>query len=161
MTFTNIQNNQAQAVNKFQQFSPDDQLALLWYFYEEIGESVTPKGGPDTAGFNIAESLYHQIQQMSPEQQLQVQREIVSRQESQISQTYGNLNSSTKLALWYLLAQGIEENSIIDVPSDYSASQPAQSFLNEFKQLDFNDQVTFLRSAVLAMGFGSPQETQV
>lgn len=161
MTFTNIQNNQAEAVERFQRLSGDDQLALLWYVYQEIGSDITPKGGTDTSGFEIAQGLYDRIKGKSQDEQLQIQRDIATRKKTDFSQTYGNLNSSTKLALWYLLAQGIDAGEIVPVPGDYQLSKEGQEFLNAVKKIDFNGQVTFLRSAVLPMGAGSPESSQV
>lgn len=161
MTFTNIRNNQAEAVRAFQQFGVDDQLALLWYLYTDMRDQITPSPNSNETGFDIAKSWYDRLKQMSQEQQLQAQREIAGRKETEISREYGALDSSTKLMFWYLLGRGIDSGEIVAVPSNYQMSNSAQQFLNEAKQMDFNDQITFARSVVLPMGFGSPQQTQI
>lgn len=152
MTSTNIANAHPEIAN-FQQFGADEQLALLWFIYEEIKGSITPKGGPDTAGFEIAQGVVDQIQQGSQEEQLQAQRDILAAQGSgPFVEAYADMNSSTRIAFWYLLAQRMEEGSVIQVPADYQLPSEAQNFLQTFQGWDFNDQITFIRNLVSLMG---------
>jgi len=152
MTYTDIANNQKQAVQGFQGFDADTQLALLWFIYEELKGSLTPKGGPDTSGFVIAQGIVDRIQQLPQEQQLQAQRDVVSGRASEFGNAYGDFNSSNRLAFWYLLAQGMENGQIVNVPSDYRLSGDAQGFFNAIKGLEFNDQITFMRNVVSCIG---------
>ena len=154
MTYTNFASNQTQAIQRFQHFDADTQLALLWFIYDELKGSITPKGGPDNnTGFPIAQGIVNLLQQRSQEEQLQAQRAIVSGQQgSDIASAYGDLNSSNRLAFWYLLAQGMENGSIVNVPSNYRLSSEAQDFFNALKGIEFNDQITFMRNIVSAMG---------
>ena len=152
MTYTDIANNQKQAIQSFQGFDADTQLALLWFIYEELKGSLTPKGGPDTSGFAIAQGIVDRIQQLPQDQQLQAQRDVVSGQASEFGTTYGDFNSSNRLAFWYLLAQGMENGQIVNVPSDYQMSGDAQGFFDAIKGLEFNDQITFMRNVVSCMG---------
>lgn len=161
MTFTNINNNQAQYVEQFQKFQADEQLALMWYIYEEVGPQITPAADSNSTGMDIARGWFDRVQEMSQDKQLQVQRDIVARKDSEISRQYGSLDSSTKLSFWYLLAQGIENGSIVPVPGDFSLSNDAQNFLNTLKGMNFNDQISLMKSVVLPMGFASPRQTQV
>jgi Orange carotenoid protein, N-terminal len=134
----------------FQRFDADTQLALLWYGYEDIKEQLTPGTQPlEDAG---AIALYDQITALSQPEQLQAQRDIVSCASSPISQTYSSLNSSGKLFVWLQLAQGIEEGKIIPVPSDYQLPGETDEFVNSITQLNFEQRLNFMRSAVVAMG---------
>ncbi|NJO75707.1 MAG: Orange carotenoid protein [Leptolyngbyaceae cyanobacterium RM1_406_9] len=161
MTFTNIKNNQSDAVRAFQGFNVDDQLALLWYLYKDIGSQISPEPNANSTGSPIAGSWFDQVKQASKEEQLQIQRDIATRQDTEYSRQYGSLDSSTKLFFWYLLAQGMEEGSIIQVPSNYSLPKQAQQFLEQLKPLSLEDKITFAKSVVLPMGSGSPQSTQI
>lgn len=161
MTFTNVNNNQAQMVKTFRGFNTDEQLALLWYAYTLVGDRIMPSANPSETGMPIAQALYDQIAAASQDDQLKMQREIVASQDTSISRTYGEMNSSAKLSLWYLLAQGIEQGEIIPVLEDFKQSDHAQPFLDQLKGIEFNDQIMFLRSVVLPMGIGSPETTRV
>jgi hypothetical protein len=161
MTFTNIKNNQKEAVQAFQRFNVDEQLALLWYLYKDIGSQISPEPNDNSTGAAIAGSWFDQVKQASKEEQLQIQRDVASRKDTEISRQYGALDSSTKLFFWYALAQGMDDGSIIQVPSDYSLPEQAQSFLEQLKPLSLEDKITFAKSVVLPMGSGSPQSTQI
>ncbi|MBD1867576.1 Orange carotenoid protein [Cyanobacteria bacterium FACHB-471] len=161
MTFTNIQNNQKEAVQAFQGFNVDEQLALLWYLYKDIGNQISPEPNDNSTGSPIAGSWVNQIKQAPKEEQLQIQRDIASRKDTEYSHQYGALDSSTKLFFWYALAQSMDEGSVIQVPSDYNLPEQAQGFLEQLKPLSLEDKITFAKSVVLPMGSGSPQSTQI
>ncbi|MBD2060365.1 Orange carotenoid protein [Oculatella sp. FACHB-28] len=161
MTFTNIKNNQKEAVQAFQQFNIDEQLALLWYLYKDIGNQISPEPNDNSTGSPIAGSWVNQIKQAPKEEQLQIQRDIASRKDTEYSHQYGALDSSTKLFFWYALAQSMDEGSVIQVPSDYNLPEQAQGFLEQLKPLSLEDKITFAKSVVLPMGSGSPQSTQI
>lgn len=161
MTFTNIKNNQKEAVQAFQGFNVDEQLAILWYLYKDIGGQISPEPNDNSTGAVVAGSWFNQVKQASKEEQLQIQRDVASRKDTEISRQYGSLDSSTKLFFWYALAQGMDDGSIIQVPSDYQLPQQAQSFLEQLKPLSLEDKITFAKSVVLPMGSGSPQSTQI
>lgn len=137
-------------LEKFQSFDVDTQLGLLWYGYLDLKEQLNPSNS--TAAQAIAGALYDQIREMSSEQQLQAQRDIVSRTDNSISQSYKSLSSSAKLDLWLRLAQGMEEGVIIQLPSDYELPSNTQEFANSIKELDFEQRVNFMKSAVVEMG---------
>lgn len=151
MTATNMQYNRDRAIQKLRSFSVDDQLALLWYIYDEIGDSIEP-GSPQAAGFDIAEALADRVRDCSQDQQLQMQRDIVSGADSEISRGYGSGSASTKMAFWYILAQDIDEGNVVPVPEDYELSDEADQFFGMYQNLDFEEQVGFVRNAVMLMG---------
>ncbi|MEB3339016.1 MAG: orange carotenoid protein N-terminal domain-containing protein, partial [Leptolyngbyaceae bacterium] len=56
------------------------------------------------------------------------------------------------LLFWYLLAQGMENASIIPMPPDYEMSAMAEEVFDDIKELEFQQQITFLRDLVSPMG---------
>lgn len=148
MTFT-TDDITKQALDRFQQFDADTQLALLWYGYLDIKDQLTP--GTQTAE-EPARGIYDQIKNLSSEEQLQAQRDIINRADSHYSQAYTALSSSGKLYLWLLLAQGMEEGSVIQVPESYELPQETNEFVEMIKGLDFEQRLNFSRSAVVEMG---------
>src|SRR5918998_5778596 len=131
--------------------SVDDQLGLLWFVYTKIGSSVTP-AAPGAAGSEIAQGLFNQVKELSHEQQLQVQRDIATNADTLISREYGSLSPETKLAFWYFLAQGMEKGTIIPMPPNYELPQEGKDLLARIESMDFQQQIDFLRGAVLPMG---------
>ena len=108
---------QKQSVETFQHFDVDTQLGLLWFGYKDIKDKLTPAN--QTAAQATAEALYDQIKEMSHEEQLQAQRDIAGKADTDISHTYSSLSSSGKLDVWLRLAQGMENGTIIPVPPEY------------------------------------------
>lgn len=89
---------------------------------------------------------------LSQEQQLQAQRDIINGAANDISQTYNSLSPNAKLDVWFLLAQGMEDGSIIQVPSDYQLPGETDEFAELIKNLEFEQRINFMLSAVEAMG---------
>jgi hypothetical protein len=129
----------------------DDQLGLLWVIYTRLGSSITP-AAPGASGSEIAQGLFNQVKELPHEQQLQVMRDIASNANTVISREYGSLSPETKLAFWYFLAQGMENGTIIPMPPDYELPAQGQSLLGQLESMEFNQQIDFLRGAVLPMG---------
>ncbi|MEG5136550.1 MULTISPECIES: orange carotenoid protein N-terminal domain-containing protein [unclassified Microcoleus] len=136
---------------EIQSLSVDDQLGLLWFVYTEMGKSITP-AAPGAAGSEIAEGLFEQVKPLPKEEQLQVMRDIASKANTEISRMYGSMSPETKLAFWYFLAVGMDEGTIIPVPSDYKLPEAGNALLAKIKGMDFQQQIDFLRGTVLEMG---------
>ncbi|WP_026732582.1 orange carotenoid protein N-terminal domain-containing protein [Fischerella sp. PCC 9605] len=149
MTFTTDERTK-QAVEQFRKFDVDTQLALLWYGYLDIKDKLIPAN--QTSAQDTAAALYDQIQAMPKEQQLQAQRDIASRANSDISRAYTALSSSAKLDVWLRLARGMENNIIIQMPSDYELPAETKGFVDTIKGLEFEQRVDFTRSVVMEMG---------
>lgn len=140
-------------VKKFQALETDQKLALLWFLYEAMGDSVTPAApAASTAATPVAEGLFGQVKGMSEEEQLQVQRDLIERKNSLISREYGALSDTTKLLFWYLLAQGMTNKTIIQMPENYELSNNAKVVMDVIVGLDFQEQITLLREVVAPMG---------
>ncbi|BAZ44698.1 orange carotenoid protein [Chondrocystis sp. NIES-4102] len=139
------------ALNSYNSLSTDDKLALLWYVYTKMGTSVTP-AAPGAASDEIAEGLFNQVKELSFEEQLEVQRKIIDGQSSVISREYGSLSDNTKLYFWYRLAQGMEAGTIIPMPDDYQPSGAVTELLSQIEAMEFEQQITLLRNAVVDAG---------
>ncbi|HEY9600196.1 MAG TPA: orange carotenoid protein N-terminal domain-containing protein [Allocoleopsis sp.] len=129
----------------------DDQLALLWFAYTELGRSITP-AAPGAARLQLAEGLLNQIAQMSHDEQLQVMRDLATNANTSICRSYGILSVNTKLAFWYQLAELMKDGFVVPVPTGYQMSRDAEKAFETLKQLDFGQQITVLRNAVVDMG---------
>ncbi len=143
--------NISQALSSYNNLSTDEKLALLWYVYTKMGESVTP-AAPGAAADEIAEGLFNQVKELSQKEQLEVQRKIIEGQDSLVSREYGSLSENTKLYFWYRLAQGMEAGTIIPVPDDYKPAGSVTELLSQTEQMEFEQQITFLRDAVINAG---------
>lgn len=137
----------------FERLSVDDQLGLFWFIYTEMGQSITPAApGASTASPEIAEGLFNQVKALSPEAQLQVQRDLVARRDTQISREYGALSDTTKLLFWYRLAQAMETATIIPMPANYQLPAAAADLFTQIQRLEFQQQITLFRDIVSPMG---------
>lgn len=139
-----------QSLEDFRRFDVDTQLGLLWYGYLDIKNQLSPNTQPSVQ--NTAEALFHQIQALPQQEQLQAQRDIASCADTEISRAYSALSSSGKLDVWLLLAQGMEQGTVIQVPDDYELPAETKSFKEKITSLDFEDRINFMRSTVIEMG---------
>ncbi|MBD2270407.1 MULTISPECIES: orange carotenoid protein N-terminal domain-containing protein [Nostocales] len=135
----------------FKSLSVDDQLAVLWYAYTEMGRSITP-AATGAARLQLAEGLLNQIKQMSHPEQLEVMRDLAAQKNSSISRAYGILSVNTKLAFWYELSELMVKGFVIPVPAGYQLSRDGSRVLETLKELDFGQQITVLRKVVSDMG---------
>jgi Orange carotenoid protein, N-terminal len=150
---TVISNVHPEMTDAFTALDTDQKLALLWFIYKEIGKSITPAApGASTAAPTIAEGLFKQVAEMSHEEQLQIQRDLVEGKNSLISREYGALSDTTKLLFWYLLAQGMDRTEIIPMPADYQMSAAATQCMTQLQALEHSEQISVLRNLVTSMG---------
>ncbi len=154
MTFTQTNDPTIREhVQAWQRLDVDDQLALFWFVYKEMGSSITPAApGASTVSTEIAEGLFNQVKELSHEEQLQLQRDLINRVDKQLAREYGSLGETTKLLFWYRLAQGMENATIIPMPGNYQLSSESQQLLDKIKQLGFEQQITLFRDYVAPMG---------
>lgn len=141
------------SLETFRRFDVDTQLALLWFGYKDLKDQLTPAGGAEGESIDAsATALFDQIQALPQEQQLQAQRDLLTGADSGFSQTYKSLHSSPRLNVWLKLAQGMEEGTIIQVPSDYELPAETNEFVDMVSNLDFEQRLDFMRSAVVDLG---------
>ncbi|MBD2561158.1 MULTISPECIES: orange carotenoid protein N-terminal domain-containing protein [Nostoc] len=149
MTYT-VDEATRPALETFQRFDVDTQLALLWFGYLDLKEQLNP--APPQSVETPAKAVFDQILDLSKEEQLQAQRDIINGAANNISQTYNSLSPNAKLEVWLLLAQGMDNGTIIQVPSDYQLPAETDEFVALIKKLEFEQRVNFMLSAVQAMG---------
>jgi hypothetical protein len=135
----------------FKALSTDDQLAVLWYAYTEMGRSITP-AATGAARLQLAEGLLNQIKQMSHAEQLEAMRDIAAGKNTPISRAYGIFTANTKLAFWYELSELMVKGLVVPVPAGYRLSRDGSQVLEALKELDFGQQITVLRKIVADMG---------
>lgn len=152
MTFVSS-NTATEQLKAFQSLETDEQLALFWFIYKEMGGAITPAApGASTVSPEIAEALFNQVKELSPEEQLQLQRDLIDRKNTLLTREYGALSDTTKLLFWYRLAQGMDNGTIIPIPPTYELSESGKGLLEQIKQLEFNEQITLFRDFVGPMG---------
>jgi len=143
-------------VKAFQALEVDQQLALFYFVYKKMGDTITPAApGASKASPEIAEGLFNQVKELSFDDQLQLQRDLITGKDTVITREYAALSDTTKLLFWYLLAQGMDSNQIIPMPSGYQLSGEANQLLTQIQELGFEKQIAFFRDIVSPMGFDS------
>ncbi|PSF38323.1 Orange carotenoid protein [Aphanothece hegewaldii CCALA 016] len=145
MTYTANPTTQ-QALDLFNSYDTDTKLALLWYGYLDIKDDLNP--APPISVENMGNTLYDQIKVLSPEEQLQAQRDMLEGADNEIGRAYQAFDSSARMESWLLIARGMEEGTVIQVPDDYKLPSETQEFTDKIKQVDFQERINFMRSAV-------------
>jgi hypothetical protein len=139
-------------IARFNQLSAEDQLALIWYAYLEMGKTITI-AAPGAARMQFAEPTLNQIRQLSFEDQSQVMCDLANRVDTPISRTYSIWSPNIKLGFWYRLGEWMEQGTVAPIPQGYQLSANAAAILNAIKGLEGGQQITVLRNAVVDMGF--------
>jgi hypothetical protein len=136
-----------QSVAAFKTLPVDDQLASLAMIYAEVAGSITPATLKITTP-EVARKFLNQIEHMSQEEQLLALRDLLTGAgSSPITLEYQSLDTNSKLAMWYQLAQGMG-NTIATIPSEYTVSSKEAEFLGLLKSMDFEHLISFLSSVV-------------
>ncbi|MBW4677401.1 MAG: Orange carotenoid protein [Desmonostoc geniculatum HA4340-LM1] len=144
MTYT-VDEKTKPALESFRRFDVDTQLAVLWFGYLDIKDQLQP--APPQSVEVLGTTVFDRIKVLPQQEQLQAQRDLLTGA-NEIGQAYKNLNPRAKLDAWLLLAQGIENGTIIPVPSDYQLPSETNEFTAQIKDLDFEQRINFLLSAV-------------
>ncbi|MEQ8973229.1 MAG: orange carotenoid-binding protein [Coleofasciculus sp. C1-SOL-03] len=139
-------------IARFSQLSAEDQLALIWFAYLEMGKTITI-AAPGAASMVLAEGTLNQIKQMSFQEQTQVMCDLANRADTPISRTYASWSANIKLGFWYQLGQWMEQGTVAPIPEGYRLSANASAVLQAIRNLDPGQQITVLRNAVVDMGF--------
>lgn len=138
-------------VAQIKRLGVDDQLAVLWYIYTEMGSTITP-AAPGAARLQLAEGLLTRIKTASFSEQLQIMRDLATSRNTAESRAYGVLSVNTKLAFWYELAQWMTEGIVVPMPADYRLPEAAIAAISNLRQIDMGQQITVLRNVVVDMG---------
>ncbi|PSN16161.1 Red carotenoid-binding protein [filamentous cyanobacterium CCT1] len=139
-------------IARFGQLNAEDQLALIWFAYLEMGQAITI-AAPGAASMQFAEPTLEEIRQMPFQQQSQVMCDLANRADTPICRTYAAWSPNIKLGFWYRLGQWMEEGKVAPIPEGYKQSANASAVLQAIRNLDSGQQITVLRNAVVDMGF--------
>lgn len=134
---------------QFKSLSDDDKLAALWYIYQGLGEN-TVESPDDNKESDSSVELYNKVKEKSEDEQLQFMRDVLSGTSNDLTSAYSELTGTTKIALWYRLGQGMAENSVVNVPSDYSLSGEAKELVGKLNDNSFEQSYIFLRDVLIA-----------
>ena len=139
-------------IARFGQLSAEDQLALIWFAYLEMGKTITV-AAPGAANMQFAENTMNQIRQMGPMEQSQVMCDLANRADTSIGRTYATWSPNIKLGFWYQLGEWMEQGIVAPIPEGYQLSANASAVLQAIRNLDSGQQITVLRNAVVDMGY--------
>lgn len=146
MTSTNIDAHE-QPVAAFKGLPVDDQLAALALIYTEVSGSITSATLKRTSP-EASREIVSQIKHMSAQEQLLAMRDLLlAGGSSPLTLEYASLDTNSRLAVWYQLAQGLGD-AIVSIPRDHSISSETAEFLDLLKSMDFEHLVSFLSSVV-------------
>ncbi|GAB4325907.1 MAG: orange carotenoid protein N-terminal domain-containing protein [Leptolyngbyaceae cyanobacterium] len=137
---------------RFNQLSAEDQLALIWFAYLEMGKAITI-AAPGAANMQFAEATLEQIRQMNFREQSQVMCDLANRADTPICRTYATWSPNIKLGFWYQLGKWMEQGLVAPIPEGYKLSANASAVLQAIRELEAGQQITVLRNAVVDMGF--------
>ncbi|MBE9125680.1 MULTISPECIES: orange carotenoid-binding protein [unclassified Coleofasciculus] len=139
-------------IARFSQLSAEDQLALIWFAYLEMGKTITI-AAPGAANMQFAEGTLNQIKQMTPMEQTQVMCDLTNRADTPIGRTYAIWSPNIKLGFWYQLGEWMDKGLVAPIPEGYKLSANAAAVLQAIRGLESGQQITVLRNTVVDMGF--------
>jgi hypothetical protein len=139
-------------IARFKQLSAEDQLALIWFAYLEMGKTITI-AAPGAASMMLAENTLNEIRKMTPQQQTQVMCDLTNRADTPICRTYAIWSANVKLGFWYELGEWMDQGIVAPIPEGYKLSANANAVLAAIQGLDPGQQITVLRDAVVDLGF--------
>jgi Orange carotenoid protein, N-terminal/Nuclear transport factor 2 (NTF2) domain len=139
-------------IARFNQLNAEDQLALIWFAYTEMGSTITV-AAPGAASMVFAEGLMNQIRQMSQIEQSQAMCDLANRADTPVCRAYAGFSANIKLGFWYQLGEWMEQGIVAPIPEGYKLSANASSVLQAIRALDQGQQITVLRNAVVDMGY--------
>ncbi|MBD2185607.1 orange carotenoid protein [Planktothrix sp. FACHB-1355] len=138
-------------VGAFEALNTDAKLALLYFIYEKMGDSITP-AAPTATDPELAPKLLGDFYELSDDDQLAVMRQIVNREDTEYSRAYGALKENNQLMVWYAWAQAMGE-TVVDLPQGYQATKAIDDALSQIEKLDFEGQISVLRTVAANMGY--------
>ena len=137
---------------RFQLLSAEDQLALIWYAYLEMGRTITV-AAPAAARMQFAERVLNQIKTMSFAEQSKVMCDLANRADTEICRAYSAWSVNIKLGFWYQLGEWMASGIVAPIPQGYQLSANAAAVLSSVQKVDQGQQITLLRNFVVDMGF--------
>jgi hypothetical protein len=139
-------------IARFNQLSAEDQLALIWFAYLEMGKTITV-AATGAANMQFAEATLKEIGNMSAQEQSQAMCDLANRADTSICRTYATWSPNIKLGFWYQLGELMKQGVVAPIPAGYQLSANAKSVLAAIQGLESGQQITVLRNAVVDMGY--------
>ena len=139
-------------IARFNQLNAEDQLALIWFAYEEMGTTITV-AAPGAASMILAQGLLSKIKTMSFLEQSQAMCDLANRADTEVCRAYGVFTPNIKLGFWYQLGEWMAEGIVAPIPEGYKLSANASAILQAIRDLEQGQQITVLRNTVVDMGY--------
>ncbi len=148
------------AVKAFESLETDPKLAVFYFIYEKMGDSITP-AAPAATEPELAPRLLGDYYNLSKDEQLAIMRQIVNCEDTDYSRAYGALKENNQLMVWYAWAQAMGD-TVVGMPQNYEKTQALSDVLSQIEALSFDDQISILRTIAGDMGYSDvkPIETQ-
>jgi len=137
---------------RFNQLTAEDQLALIWFAYLEMGKGITI-AAPGAANMQFAERTLNSIKSMSPLEQSQAMCDLANRADTEVSRTYATWTPNLKLGFWYQLGEMMAKGQVAPIPEGYKLSANANAVLQAIRNLEPGQQISVLRNCVVDMGY--------
>jgi len=137
---------------RYNLLSAEDQLALIWYAYLEMGKTITI-AAPGAARMQFAEPVLNRIRGMNFAEQSQVMCDLANHADTELARWYASWSVNIKLGFWYQLGVWMEQGIVAPIPAGYQLSANAAAVLESLKTIDKGQQITVLRNFVVDMGF--------
>ena len=137
---------------RYNLLSAEDQLALIWFAYLEMGKTITI-AAPGAARMQFAEPVLTRIRAMSFAEQSQVMVDLANHANTEIGRWYASWSVNIKLGFWYELGVWMEQGIVAPIPEGYQLSANAAAVLTSLKTIDKGQQITVLRNFVVDMGY--------
>jgi hypothetical protein len=139
-------------IARFSQLNAEDQLALIWFAYLEMGKTITV-AALGAANMQFAQRTLDEIKAMGFREQSQVMCDLANRADTPIARTYATWTPNLKLGFWYKLGEWMEQGLVAPIPEGYSLSANANAVLQAVRTLESGQQITVLRNMVVGMGY--------
>lgn len=148
---SSVPNDISQELSTFNGLTADEKLGVLWVIYTNMGGSIT-EAGPGAAGDQFTQRLLDRVKSMDESAQMTFMRDLIEHKKTSDTEAYSNFSDDTKLVFWYQLSEEMAAGTVVQVPDDYTLNGDAAQVYSKVENLEFNQQLTFLRYAVIDMG---------
>jgi len=145
---------------RYNLLNAEDQLALIWYAYLEMGKTITI-AAPGAARMQFAEPVLNRIRGMNFAEQSQVMCDLANHADTELARWYASWSVNIKLGFWYQLGMWMEQGIVAPIPAGYQLSANAAAVLDSLKTIDKGQQITVLRNFVVDMGFDPGKNASV
>lgn len=147
-------------VEVYESLDTDAKLAWFYLVYKKMGDSVTP-AAPAATEPELAPILLGDYYELSDQEQLDIMRQIVNREDTEYSRDYGALKENNQLMVWFAWAQAMGD-TVVGMPQGYQATAAINDVLAQTEGLEFEEQISMLRTIASFMGYSDvkPIETQ-